>query len=145
MLQTHKDTQIKFTTYVFIHLLLHLCFLFKTLINFPFNKRSMACKSFLPKGFSISFLCVILDLATESESKNPEVQLNIAQVKIYQYRRVTWENGKAEMLISIIELLTNTSSNTQGKICLHCSHPTDQKCASECENVSLRLSNQISN
>lgn len=99
---------------------------------------------FLPRGFSISFLCIILSLATDSESKNPEGQPNTEQVKIHQYRRATWENGKAEMVIFIIKLLTNAAAHREN-ICLHRSHPTGQKSPSECENVYRQLSNQISN
>lgn len=81
-LQKQIHTQIKFITYVFIHLLLWFSFLFKRLINFPFNKKkSVECKYFLPRGFSISFLRIILSLATESESKNPEEYSNVQQVK----------------------------------------------------------------
>lgn len=57
-LQTHTYTHIKFTTCVSSHLLLCFSFLFKTLVNFPFNKTSVVWKSLLPRGFLHCFpLC----------------------------------------------------------------------------------------
>lgn len=60
--------------------------------------------------FPISFLCVILSVAPESESKNPEEWPDTVQVKIHQHRRASGENAKAEMVISVIKRLTHAST-----------------------------------